>query len=106
MKILDIEASSEKLMLHTDSNCRVTVRESVPTVGEKPGRTLAVLCAKAESGTIQLPRYEGGRDRIFSCYDVFCEGEPVCALHTSQRPSLFPSTWFPVAGIVCVVISL
>ena len=77
MKILGIEASSEKLVLRTDSDCRVTVRESVPTVGEKPGRTLAVLCAKAESGTIQLPRYEGGRDRIFSCYDVFCEGEPV-----------------------------
>ncbi len=81
MKVLRIEAARDRVRLHTDSDGLALLRESVPTVGGKPGRTLAMLEAAAKGGVIELPRLDGQRDRIFSRYDLFEGGEPVDGIH-------------------------
>ena len=76
MKVLRIEAGREALRLFTDADGAALLRESVPTVGDKPGRTLGLTPVEARGGVIQLPRMEGDRDRLFSRYDLFENGEP------------------------------
>jgi len=70
VNILSIEAGRKELVFRTDTDGAVTVYEHVPTVGEKLGRSLAVLNAKAENGCFSLPRFEGEHDRIYSRYAV------------------------------------
>ncbi|MBO7359406.1 MAG: hypothetical protein J6U72_06255, partial [Clostridia bacterium] len=81
MRITDIEATLEKVILYADFEGDAWIRESVPTVAEKPGRTLASAKAEIKNGTVELPRFDGERDRIFSRYDVFAGGEPVEGVH-------------------------
>ncbi len=76
MKISAIKATSEQLIFTVDTDGEVAVHEHVPTVGGKPGRTLAVLTATAENGRFSLPRFEGHHDRIYSRFAVTCAGEP------------------------------
>lgn len=76
MKILKIEAGNEKIRLYTDTDGAVSVRESVPTVGTKPGRTLSVVNTTATNGVIELPRCENNNDRIYSRYTVYEGGVP------------------------------
>ena len=76
MKISKIEATRESILLHTpDGDGDVTVRESAATIGEKAGRTLAMLPLPVESGTVSLPRFDGARDRIYSRFTVFQANE-------------------------------
>ena len=81
MKILSIEAGRDAVRLRVDSDGVVLLRESVPTVGEKPGRALFVAPMEAKGGVIQLSRVDGMRDRVFSRYDLFEAGEPVPGVH-------------------------
>ena len=71
MKITSISAGREQIVLHTDSDGRLLVRESVPTVGSKPGRTIRTFETAAEGGVIRLSRFSGERDGIFSRFDAF-----------------------------------
>ena len=75
MKVLRIEATRDFIRLHTDSDGPALLRECVPTVGPKPGRVLTLRSVAAEGGVVALPRLEDGRDRIFSRYDLFVDGE-------------------------------
>ena len=78
MRISAIIAEKEQIRLRADFDGGVQVRQSVPTVGTKPGRTLCFGRYEAERGEIIIPREEaqcGGRDPIFSRFDVFKEGE-------------------------------
>ena len=78
MKVLNIEAGQQFLQIRTDADGPVVVRESVPTVGKKPGRTLSVVRTEAKNGVIELPRCENVNDRLFSRYDLFTpEGESI-----------------------------
>ncbi|MBQ3668310.1 MAG: hypothetical protein II920_03680, partial [Clostridia bacterium] len=80
MKITAIIAEKERIRLCTDFDGSVQVRQSVPTVGPKPGRTLCFGDSRAEHGEIIIPRKEaqcGGRDSIFSRFDVFKDGEAI-----------------------------
>ena len=77
MKLLRIEATRDRIRLRTDADGSVLLRESAPTVGPKPGRALTILPVEIKGGVIELPRMDGGRDRIFSRYDLFENGEPV-----------------------------
>ena len=81
MRITDIEATLEKIILYADFEGDAWIMESVPTVAEKPGRTLASAKVEIKNGTVELPRFDGERDRIFSRYDVFAGGEPVEGVH-------------------------
>ena len=81
MKILSIEAGRDAVRLRVDSDGVVLLRESVPTVGEKPGRALFVAPMEAKGGVIELSRVDSMRDRIFSRYDLFEAGEPVPGVH-------------------------
>ena len=77
MKVLRIEAARDRVRLFTDSDGPALLRESVPTIGSKPGRALTVAPATAKDGVIELPRLDGERDRIFSRFDLFDNGERV-----------------------------
>ncbi len=77
MNILRIEAGREAIRIITDADGAVVVRESVPTIGVNPGRTLSAVATAAAGGVITLPRFENGNDRIFSRYTVFADGVPV-----------------------------
>jgi len=74
MKILRIEATRTAIRLHTDADGAALLRESAPTIGPKPGRTLTMLPAAAQGGLVELPRLDGARDRIFSRFDLFVNG--------------------------------
>ena len=75
MRITGIIAEREHIRLLTDADGRVQVRQSVPTVGKKPGRTIRYDAdLEAVNGQIILPRASratDGRDPIFSRFDVF-----------------------------------
>ena len=75
MKILKIEAGCEVIKLYTDEDGDVMVRESVPTVGIKPGWTLSMVPADAKDGVITLPRMGEKNDRIFSRFTVYANGK-------------------------------
>lgn len=75
MKILKIEAGCEVIKLYTDEDGDVMVRESVPTVGIKPGWTLSMVPAAAKDGVITLPRMGEKNDRIFSRFTVYANGK-------------------------------
>ena len=77
MKVLRIEAGRDAIRLFTDSDGAALLRESVATVGDKPGRTLGMTPVEAKDGVVSLPRMAGDRDRIFSRYDLFEGGERV-----------------------------
>ena len=71
MEITGITAGRDSIFVHTDADGRVCLRESVPTVGPKPGRTLRMLACEAVNGEISVPRkHDTGRDGIFSRFDV------------------------------------
>lgn len=71
MKILRIEAGLQEIRFYTDADGAVIIRESVPTVGNKPGRTLSFARAKSVGGVISLPRHENANDRLYSRYALF-----------------------------------
>ena len=75
MKILKIEAFCEVIKLYTDGDGAVQVRESVPTIGKKPGRTLSMIAAEAKDGVITIPRKENANDRLYSTFTVYAAGE-------------------------------
>lgn len=81
MKIIAIIAQKECIRLLTDFDGKVLIRQSVPTVGPKPGRTVCISPdCEAKNGEIVLPRQCGGadgRDPIFSRFDVFKDRVPV-----------------------------
>ncbi len=77
MKILKIEASRDAIRLYTDADGAVMVRESVPTVWKKPGRTLSMTAAQAKDGVIELSRMGKDNDRIFSRFTVYVDGKAV-----------------------------
>ena len=74
MRVLRIEAARDCVRLFTDSDGPALLRESAPTVGPKPGRALTVLPVEVRGGVIELPRLDGGRDRIFSRFDLYENG--------------------------------
>lgn len=75
MKILKIEADRHRIRLYTDTDGAVRVRESVPTVGAKPGRTLSMEEAAATGGIIELQRRPNANDRLYSRFTVYCGEE-------------------------------
>ena len=78
MRVLNIEAGRTSIRIHTDADGSVVVRESVPVIGAKPGRTLSVTQAEAKGSVIELPRRWSANDRMLSRYDLFTPaGEPV-----------------------------
>ncbi len=81
MRITGITAERDCIRLLTDFDGEVQVRQSVPTVGSKPGRTLRFDAGcRAENGQIVLPREctnGDGRDPIFNRFDVFAGGKIV-----------------------------
>ena len=77
MKILSIETGREAVKLYTDFDGPVMVRESVPTIGVKPGRTLSLVDAVAENGVITLARRENANDRMNSRFTVYVNEEEV-----------------------------
>ena len=77
MKVLRIEAGRDALRLYTDSDGPALLRESVPTVGEKPGRALGMAPVEVSGGVIELPRTDGARDRLFARFDLCEDGQPV-----------------------------
>ncbi len=76
MKVLNIEASVNTIRLYADQDGVICLRESVPTVQTKPGRTLKYENLSVRSGAAETARYDGGRDRIFSRFDAFVDGKP------------------------------
>ena len=75
MKIAAIIAEKEQIRLHTDFDGKVQIRQSVPTVGSKIGRTIRIETGyEAKNGEIVLPRESNAcdrRDSIFNRFDVF-----------------------------------
>lgn len=75
MNVLKIKANCEEILIYTDTDGSVVVRESVPTISEKPGRTLSTVKTAAVNGVITLPRHENVNDRIYSHYTVYSQGK-------------------------------
>ena len=75
MKILKIEADRHRIRLYTATDGAVRVRESVPTVGAKPGRTLSMEEAAATGGIIEQQRRPNANDRLYSRFTVYCGKE-------------------------------
>lgn len=77
MKVTAIQVTKNSVLLHFDEGCagEVTLRECVPTVGKKPGRTLCCTTLACDGRTVSLPRFEGGHDRIYSAWQVWKDGQ-------------------------------
>ncbi|MBR0462783.1 MAG: hypothetical protein IJJ23_00130 [Clostridia bacterium] len=80
MKIQRITAGRDAVTLYTDSDGSAVLRESVPVVGAKPGRTLTLLPVEVTNKTVELPRFDGARDRVFSRFDLFESGAPTAGI--------------------------
>ena len=70
MKITGICAEKTRIRFLTAASGKVTVREKVPIICAKGGRTLSVVETVAKNGEFMLPRFENGRDRTLSRFEV------------------------------------
>lgn len=70
MKITGICTDTKCIRFLTASTGEVTVREKVPVIGDKGGRTLSTVNAVAKDGGFTLPRFDGRRDRTLSRFEV------------------------------------
>ena len=77
MKVTCIEATRTEIVLRAEAEGALMLRESVPTVGRKTGRTLSDLCVTVGDGAVRVPRFDGARDRITSRFTLFQDGAPL-----------------------------
>ena len=77
MQVTKIEGTQDSIVLHLDGaqGERALVRESVPVIAEKQGRTLSLNEVAVRSDTIELPRFDGMHDRLFSAFALFFGNE-------------------------------
>ena len=75
MRIVKIEATRAQIIIHFDgaNGGRALVRETVPVIAEKQGRTLSIAEKEIANGVITLDRFEGKHDRLFSEFSVFMD---------------------------------
>lgn len=106
MKVLSIETGREAVKLYTDFDGPVMVRESVPTIGVKPGRTLSLVDAVAENGVITLARRENANDRMNSRFTVYVNGkevEGVCYVTDVAPEAQWDVSEYPTPPIIKVL---
>ena len=99
MKILKITADEKNITLYSDTDGKVTVRESSPVISG--GLTYSFAEREFKDGKLSLPRYsnDGTHDALFSRYTVYtgmerAEGQkyvsvicPECAANNTPYPS-------------------
>lgn len=81
MELLKIEACREVLRLYADADGELQIRENVPTVGKKAGRTLSMQKLVFKDGTAELERRVNGRDRIYSRYTAYENANELGGVH-------------------------
>ena len=71
MKILKISAGKNTILIKTDCDGGVTVREQTPV--SRGGTTVTMTRTRAEGGVITLPRFsaDGAHDSLFSRFTVY-----------------------------------
>ena len=79
MVITEIKATLTQIIISFDlkDDVRAVIRETVPTISEKQGRTLFIAECEIKGGTaaIEIERFDGGHDRLFSEFSAFVENE-------------------------------
>ena len=72
MYVTKIEAAKEQIIIRLDGAeaGRAVVRETVPVISEKLGRTLSIAEYEVINGAIRLDRFDGAHDRLFSEFSI------------------------------------
>ena len=75
MIITKIEATASQIVICFDEikNTQVKIRETVPVIAKKQGRTLFFADCEIKDGTAAIDRFCGGHDRLFSEFSVYAD---------------------------------
>jgi hypothetical protein len=78
MNVQKITANRDTIKISLDgveNTPKLWIREQVPTVSPDPARQLALLEGTPcrDCGEVVIPRYDGSRDRLFSCFTVWSQ---------------------------------
>lgn len=79
MNVTKIEVTRDQIVVHVSGSNegRGLLRESVPIISDKPGRTLSLTEVEVRGGTASIGRFVGEHDRLFSEFTLFWRNERV-----------------------------
>ena len=82
MGVTKIEATRDQIVLYVSdlNEGKVLLRETVPVISDKPGRTLSLTEVNVRSGAASIARFVGEHDRLFSEFTLFWRNERIAGV--------------------------
>ncbi len=77
MSVTKIEATRDQIVIYVSGahEGKVLLRETVPVISDKPGRTLSLTEVDLRGGLASIARFSGEHDRLFSEFTLFRHNE-------------------------------